>query len=140
MSLSADEPENSFGSGVNLRPFGAGFGAFGLPGDMSPASRFVRAAFMRANAPSGQVGYEAISSFFNILGSVNVPRGACRTPSGEFYTRYSCCMDAAENIYYISTHACRSLTAVKLSREEAEGEKLIRYSVCRNECVLKLNF
>ena len=136
MSLSAAEPQNLFG-GPALRPYGAGFGAIGLPGDFSSSSRFVRAAFMRANAPAGLTGENAVSQFFNILGSVNVTRGACRTPSGDFYTQYSCCMDATEGVYYIATHACRSLTAVKLLQGE---EGLIRYSVRRKECILKLNF
>ena len=35
---------------LELPPFGQGMGAVGLPGDWSPASRFVRAAFLKWNS------------------------------------------------------------------------------------------
>ena len=137
MALTAGEPQNGFGESLNLVPCGAGVGARGLPGDFSPPSRFVRAAFLRANAPAGLRGEEAVSLMFSVLGGVSVPRGACRTAEGEFYTRYTCCMDAESLVYYISTDMCRSLTAVKLRGDESG---LVRYCVRRKECVLKLNF
>ena len=94
MSLSARPPQNNFAKGLSLSPYGAGLGAFGLPGDFSPQSRFVRAAFVRGNAPASLEGEEALGMFFDVLSSVEVPRGACGTENGGFYTRYSCCMDA----------------------------------------------
>lgn len=48
MGVRSGEPENSFASGLKLTPFGRGFGTLGLPGDFSPASRFVKAALPAA--------------------------------------------------------------------------------------------
>lgn len=118
---------------------GAGLGAFGLPGDFSPQSRFVRAAFVRGNAPASLEGEEALGMFFDVLSSVEVPRGACRTENGGFYTRYSCCMDACGGNYYIVTRSRRAPAAATLFAEDAEGEKLLRFSADGRQAILSLN-
>lgn len=53
MSLSPNEPENRFSEYLPLKRYSRGMGAIGLPGDLSSSSRFVRAAFTRANSVSG---------------------------------------------------------------------------------------
>ena len=50
-------------------------GAIGLPGDLSSQSRFVRVAFVKMNAVSGDSESESVSQFFHILGSVDQQRG-----------------------------------------------------------------
>ena len=77
--------------------------------------------------------------FFDVLSSVEVPRGACRTENGGFYTRYSCCMDACGGNYYIVTRSRRAPAAVNLFAEEAEGEKLLRFSADGGQAILSLN-
>lgn len=138
IKLSADEPRNSFGA--ELRPYGAGFGAIGLPGDFSSASRFVRAAFLRANAPAEISGDAALGLFFHILGGVNIPRGACRTAEGDFFTQYSCCCDAENGTYCMTTYGCRAISAVNLFKEDLNGKNLVRYSAKRSEYILKFNY
>lgn len=59
-------------------------GALGLPGDLSSASRFVRAAFVRMNAVSGDSEEESVSQFFHILGSVEQQRGCCEVGDGKY--------------------------------------------------------
>ena len=49
--LTARPTENRLAPGLPLPAFGQGMGAIGLPGDASPASRYVRAAFHKQNAP-----------------------------------------------------------------------------------------
>ncbi len=48
---SGDAPAQRLG-GIELYPFGGNSGFLGIPGDDTPPSRFVRAAFYRATAPS----------------------------------------------------------------------------------------
>ena len=50
-------------------------GALGLPGDLSSASRFVRATFTKLNSISGESEVESISQFFHILSAVAQRRG-----------------------------------------------------------------
>ena len=49
MNLSPLPPKNSFSKDIPLTEYSRGMGAIGLPGDLSSQSRFVRAAFVRAN-------------------------------------------------------------------------------------------
>ena len=67
MSLSPRQPENRFAPQLPLIPYSRGMGALGLPGDLSSASRFVRVAFTRMNAVSGDSETESVSQFFHIL-------------------------------------------------------------------------
>ncbi len=46
---------------LTFASFGGGTGALGLPGDYSPPSRFVRAAFFRATAPPVPTTVDAVS-------------------------------------------------------------------------------
>ena len=46
--------------GVRLAAFGAGSGMLGLPGDVTPPSRFVRAAFYQTTAPQRATAFDAV--------------------------------------------------------------------------------
>ena len=85
MALSPAQPQNSFAPELPLRPYGQGMGGIGLPGDASPSSRFVRAAFYAANSVCEEG--EEVAQFFHVLGSVSMPRGGVRTPEGKTFTR-----------------------------------------------------
>ena len=90
MNLTAATPENRFKS-VELQPYSKGMGAIGLPGDLSSASRFVRAAFIKLNSVSGTGENESISQFFHILGAVSQQRGSNETSDGVYeITQYQC--------------------------------------------------
>jgi choloylglycine hydrolase len=60
--------------------FGAGTAALGLPGDYSPPSRFVRAAFFRASAPPMQTTLESVSQAFHMLSNFDIPLGTVFGP------------------------------------------------------------
>ena len=60
--------------------FGAGTAALGLPGDYSPSSRFLRAAFFRDNAPPMKTTLEAVSQAFHILSNFDIPLGTVFGP------------------------------------------------------------
>lgn len=71
MHLSPKQPQNHFSTELPLRSYSRGMGALGLPGDLSSQSRFVRAAFVRANSVSGNSETESVSQFFHLLGAVD---------------------------------------------------------------------
>ena len=89
--LSASQPPADF-CGVPVTLDSRGMGALGLPGDLSSPSRFVRAAFVRANARSERTEDANVSQFFHILTSVEQQRGCCELDDGQFeITLYSSC-------------------------------------------------
>ena len=62
-------------NGVQAFSFGVGSGALGLPGDVTPPSRFVRAAFYVNTAPVMESSEEAVSQAFHILNNFDLPIG-----------------------------------------------------------------
>ncbi len=140
MGLSPCQPENRFSGKLPLRAYSRGMGAFGLPGDVSSQSRFVRAAFVRANAVSGESEAESVGQFFHILGSVEVVRGVCRLGNGKCQTTlYTCCCNATRGAYYYTTYQNRQITSVEMQREDLNGTRLIRYPLAREERIFRQN-
>jgi choloylglycine hydrolase len=69
-------------AGVGLRAIGGGSGMIGLPGDFTPPSRFVRAAFFNATAPMWKTSWEAVQQAFHILNNFDIPIGI-QFPKGQ---------------------------------------------------------
>ncbi len=123
MGLSPEEAENHFAPNLPLSPFTRGLGAFGLPGDFSSLSRFVRSAFVLHHSLPGEE-MESVSRFFNILEVAMQPEG-CVMDGGKYQkTLYSCCCNTDKGIYYYCTHGNRQITAVDMHKEDLEGNRL----------------
>jgi len=136
MHLSPESPENTFGD-MPIAPFSSGLGAVGLPGDMSSPSRFVRAAFIRANSAYGNSEQESVGSFFHILSAVHQPRGCCITADGEYMeTVYSSCCNTDKGIYYYRTYDAHGTFGVDMFREDIDGAALIRYPLETGEITM----
>lgn len=60
---------------TELSQFGAGSGFLGIPGDVTPPSRFVRAAFYQATAPVQNTSEETVLQGFQILNNFDIPVG-----------------------------------------------------------------
>lgn len=60
---------------IELRSFGAGSGFLGLPGDFTPPSRFVRAAFLKTYSLEQPTAMDTIQQSFHILNNFDVPLG-----------------------------------------------------------------
>lgn len=128
MHLSPRQPENTFAPDVPLQAYSRGMGALGLPGDLSSPSRFVRAAFVRANARSAQTEDASVSQFFHILTSVEQQRGCCELDDGQYeITLYSSCCNADRGIYYYTTYDNRQITGVKLHAADLDSAQLTAY-------------
>lgn len=134
MHLSPRSPQNLFSDKLPLHTYSRGMGALGLPGDLSSQSRFVRVAFTKMNAISGDSESESVSQFFHILGSVEQQRGCCEVGDGKFeITIYTSCCNASKGIYYYTTYNNHQITAVDMHREALDGTALARYPLIREE-------
>lgn len=67
-------PEHNFGP-VEGNSFGHGSGLLGLPGDFTPPSRFVRAAFFQITAAQQPSAQESVFQAFHILNNFDIPTG-----------------------------------------------------------------
>ncbi len=140
MHLTTEPPVNSFSEKLDLHAYSRGMGGMGLPGDLSSASRFVKAAFTRVNSVSGTSESESISQFFHILGSVAQQKGCVHMGGGKYeYTIYSSCCNADKGIYYYTTYENSQITAVDMNKEELDGEKLASWPLVEGQQILRQN-
>ena len=135
-NLTAEAPPNRFSAELELPAFSRGMGAFGLPGDLSSPSRFVRAAFVRNNSVSGTGEVESVSQFFHILGAVEQQKGCVHLGRGAYErTLYTSCCNQEKGIYYYTTYENRQITAVGLTEAAKEGEELLCYPLRTEEMI-----
>lgn len=107
--------------------YSRGLGAFGLPGDWSSSSRFVRAAFVRKYGRCGESEEESVSHFFRLMQSVAVPKGCVRLKTGDAHTIYSCCCNQDQGIYYYATYEDPRIMAVPL--RDPDGKELRIFAI-----------
>ncbi len=138
--LTAEMPENTFAKGLELSAYSRGMGGMGLPGDLSSASRFVKAVFTKMNSLSGDSESESISQFFHILGSVAQQRGCVHMGGGKYeITIYSSCCNTDKGIYYYTTYENSQITAVDMHREDLEGSALAVYPLITGQQIRQQN-
>ena len=110
---------------LSAQDYSLGMGAMGLPGDFSSASRFVRAAFVKEKSVCDGSEAESVNQFFHILGSVAMPRGCVKIPTGEYeYTRYSCCCNTDTGMYYYTTYQDPTIRCVAMQKRDLEADEL----------------
>lgn len=128
MHLSPSTPSDLLN--ISLKPYSKGLGAFGLPGDGSSASRFVRAAYFKSTSQCNGSKQSEINQFFHLLTSVEQPMGAVLSDDGRcHYTVYSSCCDLNEGIYYYTTYENRAINGVDMFSESLDGTEIISYSI-----------
>lgn len=140
MNLSRENSLNRFSSDLNLETYGVGMGAIGLPGDVSPASRFVRAAFNKLNSYSKKDEFSNIAQFFHILDSVAMIRGQAVTSEGKYdITTYSCCINTLKGVYYYKTYDNNQISAVSMHNENLDSSDLKIYDLILEEQIKYIN-
>ncbi len=140
MNLTSDPPVNRFAAVLPLKPYSLGQGGMGLPGDLSSASRFVKAAFTLHHSRSGEGESESVSQFFHILGSVAQQRGCVCVRGEEYeYTLYSSCCNTDRGVYYYTTYENSQITAVDMHREDLEGDAIVCYALIKGQQIRQQN-
>lgn len=139
MGASREAAVNRFCETLPLKPYSRGMGAFGLPGDLSSASRFVKAAFGLLNSVAGETEAESISQFFHILQSVAQPRGSVQIGDSFEITIYSSCCNTDLGIYYYTTYENQQISGVDMNRENLDGSSLIAYPLISQQQIRMQN-
>jgi len=140
MHVTPKQPMNCFSDRIELERYSLGMGGIGLPGDLSSSSRFVKAAFTRLNAISGDSESESISQFFHILDSVKQQRGCNEVREGEYeMTLYTSCCNTTKGIYYYKTYENSQISAVNLFHENLESDKIVSYPLIQGQQIYYQN-
>ena len=98
---------HAFGD-IQLSPIGHGSNMLGLPGDMTPPSRFVRVAFYQNSAPILETADMAVEQAFVILQAMTIPIGAqfedkTKIPNIPSATQWTSVTDMTNNNLYYNT-------------------------------------
>ena len=140
MNLSTEPPINNFSEKLNLETYSRGMGAIGLPGDLSSASRFVKATFTKMNSISGDSESESISQFFHILESVYQQRGCVHMGDDKYeITIYSSCCNMDKGIYYYKTYENSQITGIDMYKENLDSNELISYDLIKGQQIFMQN-
>ncbi len=113
---------------LDIVAFGAGSGFLGMPGDVTPPSRFVRAAFYQISAPKLATADETVLQCFQILNNFDIPVGI-ESAAGEAVadipsaTQWTSATDiAGRKIYYRTMYdsaiRCIDLNTIDFSTTE----------------------
>lgn len=128
LNLTATRGENRFSKSLPLAAFGNGLGGIGLPGDLSPASRFVRATFMLHNSVCDPDEESCVTQYFHLLDSVAMVRGSVLTGEKLYdLTNYACCFSAETKTFYYKTYRNNRITAIQMREEEMAGAEMRCY-------------
>ncbi len=141
INLSSKNRENTFSDKINLSNYGQGMGAIGLPGDNSPASRFVRVAFNKLNSVCNDDEESSVTQFFHILDSVAMIKGSVITKENNYdITTYSSCINTTKGIYYYKTYNNNQITAIKLNNVNMNDDKLSIYELIEKQQIKYINY
>ena len=138
MQLTHKPPHNR--QPIELKPYSFGMGSFGLPGDMSSGSRFIKAAFTKMHSICGETEENAVNQFFHILNSVLQPKGLTQLPNGDYeFTRYSSCCNTDTCVYYYKTYENPTIHAIDMHQENLDENFLITYPMIDTAMILRQN-
>lgn len=103
---------------ITLTAFGAGSGFLGIPGDVTPPSRFVRIAFYRNTAPQQKTGRETVFQCFHLLNNFDIPIGI-EHPSGKVpdiptATQWTSAIDLTNRQVYYKTAYNNTIRCIDL--------------------------
>lgn len=114
-------------SDEELRPLGGNSGFLGIPGDATPPSRFVRAAFYRATAPQLATGYDTVLQSFHLLNNFDIPIGiehkASEVPDLISATQWTSAIDLTNRKVYYKTMYNNSIRCIDLAKIDFEQVK-----------------
>lgn len=124
--LTPQNPKPVQDNGVLFASTGQGYGMIGLPGDISPSSRFVKiATLLRVVVPANNA-VDNLNLAQHIINNVDIPVGLAREPqNGNFTsdkTQWAVFKDLTNRVFYYRTYGDTSLHSVSLAKLNfAEG-------------------
>jgi choloylglycine hydrolase len=141
--LTPENPAPIAVKGINYGALGQGFGMVGMPGDVSPPSRFIRMAALLHVALPADDAVTALNLAQHIINNVDIPLGLVREPQGSDYinelTQWTVFKDLTNGVFYYHTYKNMALSAVTLSKLNfAENAPRLRMPIADKQTVNNL--
>jgi choloylglycine hydrolase len=124
VNLSLTNPSPISIDGVELSAMGQGPGMFGLPGDASSPSRFVRAAAYTSALRPVATGAELETTALHILNNFDIPWGFVRQdgdPKNDDHTLWSTIANLKDKRYVLRTYDNPAPQAIDLATVDFSG-------------------
>ena len=129
-------PRQNIGKQV-LFPMGGNSGFMGIPGDATPPSRFVRAAFYCATAPKLPNAIETVKQCFHVLNNFDIPIGIehplGKTPDMPSATHWTSVIDLSNRMVYFKTAYNSTIRCIDLNEIDFEKVKYQSHPFDRNK-------
>ena len=130
-------------AGLTFSSFGQGSGMLGMPGDFTPPSRFVRAAFFSITALPSPTAKECVGQLFHVLNQFDIPIGVVRAEENSViyfdYTQCICVRDPQSLKYYFKTADNQTIRMVNLNSFDLDAKSLKQMNLAQEEEYLDLS-
>jgi Penicillin V acylase and related amidases len=129
--------------GKELSPFSQGSGSFGMPGDYTPPSRFIRASYQKKYTTKGATEIDGVTQLFHILATANIPKGMViedredtranvASNKGEVeydHTVYTSAMSAETGRYYFFTYDNQQVNCIDLREQDFSKNNIQAFDI-----------
>jgi choloylglycine hydrolase len=119
--------------GIRATGFGQGNGMWGLPGDYSPPSRFVRMAVLVHTALPVKGYDEGLNLTMTILNNIDIAKGSVREPSGKTpeydITNWSVAVDLGQKKYYYRRYFNKDWRCVDVTKALRNAKGIMTISI-----------
>jgi len=109
---------------LQLQALGAGNGMWGIPGDFSPPSRFVRAALFSANAVKSPNAEEGIKQIFHILNNFDIPKGIAVNNGAADYTEITTARDPQSLRFYYRSYDDQTIRMIDMKKLDLNAKEI----------------
>jgi len=120
LNLSPTQAQSATLGALKLAPLGEGAGMLGLPGDVTPPSRFIRAALYANALPAMKTGPEALAALMRLHQTFYIAKGmvqpAERSNAPEEITQWETYADLKALRLYFSTYDNMNMRMVDASK------------------------
>lgn len=118
---------------LKLTQIGNGSGMFGVPGDITPPSRFVRAAFYLNQLPEQPDVDQALATVMRLLKYFYITKGMVVEPDGKTsldeYTMWETYADLKNKRFYFATYDNMNIRMVDLKKLNLESGGMIQFDI-----------
>lgn len=138
VGMQAFNPTSPMEEKYKLRPTGQGAGFWGLPGDYTPPSRFVRLAVLTAYADQQEDAKANLNLGQHIMSTFDIPFGiiAEKGPDDKIYkesTQWVSFRDLKNKVFYFRTYDNFTLRKIDLSKIDLSKPGIKIYSMYDEE-------
>ena len=129
MSVGPKDVDTATIGKVKLEKLGAGNGMFGVPGDFTPTSRFVRATLFSAYAPPAANAEAGINQVFHLLNNFDIPMGF--QDAGGYYdhTEVTTARDPQNQRYYYRTYNDQTIRMIDMKQVDLNAKEIKHFRI-----------